>query len=77
MSFYVLNFAEFRLVSVVVNVMGDVFPELKQQAEHIVKVIEEEEESFGRTLIKVRMVICMQASLRIITYQLHDSHPSI
>ncbi|XP_027355094.1 alanine--tRNA ligase isoform X1 [Abrus precatorius] len=40
------------LVSVVVNVMGDVFPELKQQEVHIRNVIEEEEESFGRTLIK-------------------------
>ncbi|KAL1362046.1 hypothetical protein HN51_010337 [Arachis hypogaea] len=41
-----------RLVSVVVKVMGDVFPELKQQEAHIRDVIEEEEESFGRTLIK-------------------------
>ncbi|KAH1224352.1 Alanine--tRNA ligase [Glycine max] len=40
------------LVSVVVNVMGDVFPELKQQETHIRNIIEEEEESFGRTLIK-------------------------
>ncbi|KAK7404351.1 hypothetical protein VNO78_05181 [Psophocarpus tetragonolobus] len=40
------------LVSVVLNVMGDVFPELKQQEMHIRNVIEEEEESFGRTLIK-------------------------
>ncbi|KAK7341334.1 hypothetical protein VNO80_24260 [Phaseolus coccineus] len=40
------------LVSVVVNVMGDVFPELKQHEAHIRNVIEEEEESFGRTLIK-------------------------
>ncbi|BAT91088.1 hypothetical protein VIGAN_06239400 [Vigna angularis var. angularis] len=39
-------------VSVVVNLMGDVFPELKQQETHIRNVIEEEEESFGRTLIK-------------------------
>ncbi|MED6158674.1 hypothetical protein PIB30_034918 [Stylosanthes scabra] len=41
-----------RLVSVVVKVMGDVFPELKQQEVHIRNVIKEEEESFGRTLIK-------------------------
>ncbi|KAK7312790.1 hypothetical protein VNO77_36930 [Canavalia gladiata] len=40
------------LVSVVVNAMGDVFPELKQQEVHIRNVIAEEEESFGRTLIK-------------------------
>ncbi|KAK7362565.1 hypothetical protein VNO77_04681 [Canavalia gladiata] len=40
------------LVSVVVNVMGDVFPELKQQEVNIRNVIAEEEESFGRTLIK-------------------------
>jgi len=58
MSFSVLIFTEFRLVSVVVNVMGDVFPELKQQEAHIRNVIAEEEESFGRTLIKVTVVIC-------------------
>ncbi|KAJ1389653.1 Translation protein, beta-barrel domain superfamily [Sesbania bispinosa] len=40
------------LVNVVVNVMGDVFPELKHQEAHIRSVIAEEEESFGRTLIK-------------------------
>ncbi|RYR22544.1 hypothetical protein Ahy_B03g067845 isoform B [Arachis hypogaea] len=46
-----------RLVSVVVKVMGDVFPELKQQEAHIRDVIEEEEESFGRTLIKEAFVL--------------------
>ncbi|KAH1224354.1 Alanine--tRNA ligase [Glycine max] len=45
------------LVSVVVNVMGDVFPELKQQETHIRNIIEEEEESFGRTLIKEAFVL--------------------
>ncbi|KAF1896732.1 hypothetical protein Lal_00034432 [Lupinus albus] len=40
------------LVSVVVSVMGDVFPELKEREGHIVEVIAEEEESFGRTLLK-------------------------
>lgn len=35
--------------------MGDVFPELKQHEVHIKDVIMEEEESFGRTLIKVRI----------------------
>ncbi|KAL6494838.1 hypothetical protein OROGR_031638 [Orobanche gracilis] len=40
------------LVSVVVKVMGDVFPEIKQQEVHIREIIKEEEESFGRTLIK-------------------------
>ncbi|KAF7801233.1 alanine--tRNA ligase isoform X2 [Senna tora] len=40
------------LVNVVANVMGDVFPELKQHEVHIKDVIKEEEESFGRTLIK-------------------------
>ncbi|WVZ03047.1 hypothetical protein V8G54_023853 [Vigna mungo] len=45
------------LVSVVVNLMGDVFPELKQQETHIQNVIEEEEESFGRTLIKEAFVL--------------------
>ncbi|XP_073226123.1 alanine--tRNA ligase isoform X2 [Cicer arietinum] len=40
------------LVNVVANLMGDVFPELKQQEVHIRNVIQEEEESFGRTLVK-------------------------
>ncbi|CAL0304304.1 unnamed protein product [Lupinus luteus] len=40
------------LVSVVVNLMRDVFPELKDREEHIVEVIAEEEESFGITLLK-------------------------
>ncbi|XP_054823230.1 alanine--tRNA ligase [Prosopis cineraria] len=40
------------LVSTVVNVMDDVFPELKHHEVLIKDVIKEEEESFGRTLIK-------------------------
>ncbi|OIW08834.1 hypothetical protein TanjilG_16415 [Lupinus angustifolius] len=51
-AYYVHNFAESRLVSVVVRVMCDVFPELKDREEHIVEVIAEEEESFGITLLK-------------------------
>jgi alanyl-tRNA synthetase len=39
----------------VANLLGDVFPELKQQEVHIRNVIQEEEESFGRTLVKVRL----------------------
>lgn len=50
-----VNLGEFRLVNVVANVLGDVFPELKQQEVHIRNVIQEEEESFGRTLVKVRI----------------------
>ncbi|WJX45090.1 alanine--tRNA ligase [Trifolium repens] len=40
------------LVNVVANLLGNVFPELKQQEVHIRNVIQEEEESFGRTLVK-------------------------
>ncbi|XP_068647479.1 alanine--tRNA ligase [Aristolochia californica] len=40
------------LVSVVVEVMGDIFPELKQHEENIKNIIAEEEISFGRTLVK-------------------------
>jgi len=69
MCFSLLIFTESRLVSVVVNVMGDVFPELKQQETHIRNIIEEEEESFGRTLIKVMIVIYSYAALWVITYQ--------
>ncbi|KAL8095523.1 hypothetical protein AgCh_036814 [Apium graveolens] len=39
------------LVKVVVEVMGDVFPELKQNEDHIVETIASEEKSFGRTLV--------------------------
>ena len=41
-----------QLVEVLVNQMGDVFPELKSQEDLITKVIQEEEESFLRTLAK-------------------------
>ncbi|KAK4757969.1 hypothetical protein SAY87_019270 [Trapa incisa] len=40
------------LVNVVVQVMGDVFPELKQHKVRIREIIAEEEASFGKTLLK-------------------------
>ncbi|KAH6815377.1 Alanyl-tRNA synthetase [Perilla frutescens var. frutescens] len=40
------------LVQVVVDVMGDVFPELKEHAVKIREIIADEEASFGRTLTK-------------------------
>ncbi|KAG0490941.1 hypothetical protein HPP92_007804 [Vanilla planifolia] len=40
------------LVGVLVSVMGDVFPELKQHEVKIKDIISEEEASFGRTLVK-------------------------
>jgi alanyl-tRNA synthetase len=39
-----------QLVGPVVESLGDVFPEVKQQQEFICKVIRSEEDSFGRTL---------------------------
>ncbi|OMO60150.1 Alanine-tRNA ligase, class IIc [Corchorus capsularis] len=41
-----------RLVSIVVQVMGDVFPELKQHEARIRDIIAAEEASFGKTLVK-------------------------
>uniref|UniRef100_A0A2P2L2W2 Alanine--tRNA ligase n=1 Tax=Rhizophora mucronata TaxID=61149 RepID=A0A2P2L2W2_RHIMU len=40
------------LVGIVVKVMGDVFPELKRNEEHIRETIASEEASFGKTLLK-------------------------
>lgn len=48
---------EFRLVNIVVKVMGDVFPELKQREAHIREIIAAEEASFGKTLLKVSLII--------------------
>ena len=39
-----------KLVPVVVRIMGDVFPEVTEQAGHISRVIRSEEEGFGKTL---------------------------
>lgn len=50
-----LNFVNCRLVNIVAHVMGDVFPELRQHEVHIKDIIKEEEESFGRTLVKVKV----------------------
>ncbi|XWS39564.1 hypothetical protein CRYUN_Cryun18bG0066100 [Craigia yunnanensis] len=41
-----------RLVRIVVDVMGDVFPELKQHKARIRDIIAAEEASFGKTLVK-------------------------
>lgn len=48
-----------RLVDVVVKVMGDVFPELKQHEGRIRDIIADEEASFGKTLLKVRIICCI------------------
>ena len=39
-----------QLVPVVVETMGGAFPELRKRPEHVIEVIREEEESFGKTL---------------------------
>lgn len=44
-------------MKVVVEVMGDVFPELKQREAHIRDIIADEETSFGRTLLHVRFFV--------------------
>jgi len=40
----------YKLVAPLVNLMGDVYPEIKEKQSHIENVIRAEEESFGRTL---------------------------
>ena len=40
----------YKLTAVLVDIMGNSFPEIKQQAEHVALVIKSEEESFGETL---------------------------
>ena len=40
----------YKLVPVLVNEMGDAYPEIKEKEKHIQNVIKQEEESFGRTL---------------------------
>jgi len=40
----------YKLVDAVVDLMGDAFPELKKDPEHVKQIIHEEEESFGRTI---------------------------
>ncbi|RKX18101.1 MAG: alanine--tRNA ligase, partial [Candidatus Zixiibacteriota bacterium] len=40
----------YRLVSPLVSLMGDIYPEIKEKQTHIENVIRAEEESFGRTL---------------------------
>jgi alanyl-tRNA synthetase len=40
----------YKLTATLVDVMGNSFPEIKQQAEHVALVIKSEEESFGETL---------------------------
>ena len=40
----------YRLVAPLVDVMGQAFPEVKERHQHITRVIQAEEENFGRTL---------------------------
>ncbi len=40
----------YELSSVLVDIMGDSFPEIRHQADHVSLVIKSEEESFGETL---------------------------
>ena len=40
----------YRLVPVLVEEMGEAFPEIREKQEHVQKVVRAEEESFGRTL---------------------------
>ncbi len=40
----------YKLVPVVVDMLGDAFPEIRQRANHVATVIQSEEVSFGRTL---------------------------
>ena len=55
----------YSLVDVFVRVMGDVFPELKDNEKKIKDIIKEEEASFENTLAKVILVarsICISVT---------------
>ena len=41
-----------KLVSVVVKLFGDIFPEIVKEEKRVTEIIADEEESFGRTLLK-------------------------
>jgi len=55
-----------QLVPVVVTTMGGFFPELKKNPEHVIRIIAEEEESFGRTLSR-GLVLFDEACVRAFT----------
>jgi alanyl-tRNA synthetase len=40
----------YKLIPVVIDVLGEAFPEIKERSEHVSTVVEAEEASFGRTL---------------------------
>ncbi len=42
----------YRLVPAVVRILGDIYPEIAKQRDHIQRIIKSEEESFGNTLDK-------------------------
>src|SRR4051812_15432754 len=67
-----------QLVAAVVESLGGVFPELKQQQSMIERVIKSEEESFGRTLDRGLQIFTKSASAGAISgaaaFELYDTY---
>src|SRR6185369_3061970 len=67
-----------QLVAAVVESLGSVFPELKQQQSMIERVIKSEEESFGRTLDRGLQIFTKSASAGAISgaaaFELYDTY---
>ena len=66
-----------ELVDTVVDVMGDAFPELKKNPQHVKDIIREEEESFERTLDRGLALVDAEVRNCIITATIDSDLPFI
>ena len=71
----------YKLIPVVIDVLGGAFPEIQERAEHVTTVVEAEEASFGRTLgrgLEIFTGAADRADRKTITgddaFQLYDTY---